>query len=335
MYCSKPWTDLELGPDWAATCCRAWLSPEAYLHHSDQNDLWRIWNAEPLQRLRDAVAGDNERYCRKCPWLLSRTRPTDELGSADAVMSRGPKSLADCVDRTCNLHCWSCRRQAEDTPADHVQRARKLSCALAEFGPTLELFSTNQVGDPFASRVSRAALRSPSLGISPAKLRICTNGLLMPATWPDLPEQVRERLYAVHISIDAANPETYELLRRGATWEGLLAALNFLAMLRHTGQPEILLYQFVVQSRNFREMPAFMDLARHGRATGVVFTHLRRWALSRAEFVQRSLANPDHPDAAAFEGVLKHPNLLDPLVQWRHLHPAVAQSIWQEGSSRP
>ena len=335
MFCSKPWTDVELGPDWASTCCRAWLSPEAYLHDSDEQDPWRIWNSEPLVRLRTAVRNDDRQYCSRCPWLLSNTTPQDDRWrTVDSVLPIGPKNLADCVDRTCNLHCWSCRR-GPVTTAPHEREALTLRLvnAVTEFGPWLELYSTTQVGDPFASPVSRQLLRSVWLAESHAKIRICTNGLLMPVCWPMVPEKTRQRLHAVHLSVDAASAETYEELRRGGNWDALIAAMNYLAMLRQTGRPEVLLYQFVVQDRNFREMPTFVALAKAARASKVVFTHLRRFHLTREEFAAHSLANPDHPDRPAFEDMVDiDADLNDPIVDRRHLEPAVAESIWAAGS---
>ncbi len=334
-FCVKPWTDLELGHTRHATCCPAWLDDSALVRDCTEQDPWRIWHAEPLQRLRRAVAAGDASLCRKCPWLLSGTTPQDELPSLDAAPDHGPRVLADLVDRGCNLHCWSCRVQPAPRPADWLERAGKLTRAIAEFSPGLTLYSTNQVGDPFASPVSRYALRSPWLAHSRAELRICTNGLLMPTVWPTVPQATRDRLLAVHLSVDAATAETYERLRRGGSWDALLAAADWLAMLRQTGRPKILLYQFVCQGANWREMAAFVDLARHARATRVVFTHLRRFHLDKGEWAERALSNPDHPDRAAFEDLLTTPALTDPLVDRRHLHPDVAGEVWRAGSSRP
>lgn len=334
-FCTKPWMDLELGDTRHATCCPAWLDKSAFLRDCRECDPWKIWHAEPFQRLRRTVAAGDTSLCRKCPWLLSGTTPRDQLPGTGPAPTYGPRVLADLVDRTCNLHCRSCRQHPVARPDDWRERAGKLIGALERFAPGLEMFSTNQVGDPFASPVSRAALRCVTLRDCPAELRICTNGLLMPHVWPTIPEQTRARLLAVHLSIDAASGETYELLRRGAHWDVLVDAIGWLAMLRESGRPKILLYQFVIQTENWREMPAFVDLARHGRATRVIFTHLRRFGQSKEDWSARTLANPDHPDAADIDKMLAFdPILQDPIVERRHLHPDNRAEVWRAGSSR-
>ena len=107
------------------------------------------------------------------------------------------------------------------------------------------------------------------------------------------------------------------------------------AMLRETGRPDVLLYQFILQSDNWREAPAFVDLARHGRASQVVFTHLRRFWMPKEMWGSRTMANPDHPDRAEFDAMIQHhPALRDPIVERRHLHPDVMREVWETGSTR-
>jgi len=334
-YCSKPWTDLELDARGARTCCSAWLDRAAYVHDSDEADPWKLWNAEPIQRLRRAVAAGDRSLCRGCAWLRSGTQPQLDVADPRPVVEHGPKVLADCVDRTCNLHCSSCRKQPIGPPKNWRDLATRLEMAIGAFGATLETYSTSQIGDPFASPVSHRALRSHWLTWSPCKLMICTNALLMPIVWPRLPPQVRDRLQRVHVSIDAADGDTYELLRRGGNWDQLTQALNWLAMLRETGQPEVLQYQFILQADNWRQAPMFIELAKHARASCVVFTHLRRNWMPKDVWAAKTMASPDHPDRAEFDAMIDGPALRDPIVDRRHLHPDVMRQVWEAGNARP
>jgi len=63
------------------------------------------------------------------------------------------------------------------------------------------------------------------------------------------------------LSIDAARKATYEINRRGATWERLLENLEFISQLRKEGQLRFVQMNMVVQRNNWRQVGQFIQMA--------------------------------------------------------------------------
>ena len=63
------------------------------------------------------------------------------------------------------------------------------------------------------------------------------------------------------VSVDAARQDTYEVVRRGGSFDRLCRNLDFLGGLRAERRIDLLRLDFVVQALNFREMPEFVEWA--------------------------------------------------------------------------
>ena len=125
---------------------------------------------------------------------------------------------------------------------------------------------------------------------------------------------------SVWVSIDAARPETYAIVRRGGSFGKLLQNFEFLGALRREGHVRHLRLDFVVQARNFREMSDAVDIARAFGFDRIHFQMIRNWGtFTVAEFDRRFIGSPDHPDYGEFLEVLRHPNLAWAGVDWSNV----------------
>ena len=137
-----------------------------------------------------------------------------------------------------------------------------------------------------------------------------------------------DRIYRVKMSIDAATPATYETLRRGAKWSDLVRGLDLVRTLRESGRLAEFEATFVTRATNFRDVPAFVDLAIDHGATHVQFILLRQWPhIADDEFQRENLAHPDHPLRAEFEAILQDERLDHPHVHADNLKPALQTVI--------
>jgi hypothetical protein len=83
-----------------------------------------------------------------------------------------------------------------------------------------------------------------------------------------------------------------------------------------------LVLAYVVSSLNYREMPAFIALAKRFHVEQIIFTIVRNWDhLTRTEFAQMNIASPDHADHADFLQTLNAPELADPIVNLGSVKP--------------
>jgi len=97
----------------------------------------------------------------------------------------------------------------------------------------------------------------------------------------------------------------------------------------------VLLIRFVVSALNFREMPAFVDLAKRFHAH-VDFHFLKNHGtFSPTEFKKLNISNPAHPHYAEFLKILEAEQLRDPCVDWgnlAHLRPRSPSSTPEAGA---
>jgi len=327
-FCARPFRNLEIAESGEAyLCCQGWLP-------TGIGNMWHqsvssIWNGERAQAIRRSILDDSFRHCSACPLLSTVSgcvRYADEVEDPDErsilargeVSSEGPFHVNLAYDRTCNLSCPSCRTGLVVASGGHFDALEELQRRLLEGDllERIELLNVTGSGDPFASRLYRGLLRS----IDPARypglrLRLHTNGLLFTAdSWSDL-GPVRARVQEVELSIDAASAATYELNRRGGNWMTLTTNLDFIASLRRDGPVGALQFSFVVQANNWREMPAFVEMAMQYRVDRVFFSALRNWnTFGPQEYAQRAVHLPAHPQHAAFIASLTDPRLQRPEV---------------------
>ncbi|NIQ96741.1 MAG: radical SAM protein [Desulfuromonadales bacterium] len=277
-----------------------------------QEPIDAIWNAPVAIEIRKTILNGSHHRCNasRCPFLAGG-RPFPPAGDAEveaalrqglSSLPYGPKTLNLCFDGGCNLACRSCR----DSSGQHVATERRRAEAIAEkvaadlASSTVEM-RLSGYGDPFASPVYSDLLRTVGPETFPAlrRLHLHTNGLLWsPGRWQQL-DNLHPYLKSAEISVDAADGETFAENRGGASFDRLLDNLEHIAAL-----PIRRTLSFVVQANNFRQMPAFVDLA--GRFDAVAyFSQLVNWGtFSAAEFRKRAVHRPEHPRHAEFRRIL-------------------------------
>lgn len=333
LICSHPFEWCEIREDSRVfLCCPSWLKMP--IGNLLQQPLAEIWNGTEARRIRTSVLDGSLQYCnpRRCPRRAGGSPPVQALNAvtdaevAAALRGRrtrlpyGPKKLNLCYDRSCNLSCPSCRRQPlrPDGAAQELVQSitRKLRQEAANSAEVLILSGS---GDPFASPAYRELLQSVNAVAFPRlrRIELHSNGQLWtPELWRSL-AVIHPYVRAAEISVDAASAATYRQ-NRGADFERLLENLAFIASL-----PLAVKLSCVVQANNFRELPAFAALAAaHG--CSAYCSQLVNWGtFSRAEFAERAVHLPGHPEHEVFRGVLRELALL-PQVDLGNLRPLLA-----------
>jgi MoaA/NifB/PqqE/SkfB family radical SAM enzyme len=332
--------------------CAAWLPFVAgNVVEADSPDA--VWNSEQAQEIRQSVLDGDYSYCSRtlCPSIVNNTLPRSEqvmvprlrriIERRQTILEDGPRLIALGHDSSCNLACPSCRVgivMADNPQNERLDRARDRVI--------LPLLRDRQVGlhltawgDPFASRHYRSilqALRGPEF--DGVKLYLLTNGLgLTPQVWAAMPH-LAGKIVELRVSVDAATKETYENVRRPGRWDvirenlrmigemskaGTFGRNHFTGRVQSVGGDLLLdaedlfsfVLGFVVQSANFREMPAFVRLAEEVEADGVVFQKYYSFGHEGAAvFSAKNVASPAHPEHQQLRAILMDPTMQSPRV---------------------
>jgi pyruvate-formate lyase-activating enzyme len=319
-FCQMPFSFAEIhqGGD-VFFCCPTWTGFRS-IGNVFRDSSADLWNSLEAQEIRTGILDGSFRGCdcAVCPEIVSGNLPrrTKEHDAYAPTLSKGPKKVKLCHDDTCNLSCPSCRTHMI---VANRERQAELDRMLNEFiVPFLADTSTLWLsgdGDPFASKHYRDILRATAQSNPGMRINLHTNAVLCDErAWDDC--SLHGRVDEVDVSIDAARPETYAIVRRGGNFERLLKNLEFLGRLRQDGMIKRFEIAFVVQERNFREMPEFVKLGQRLHVDCVGFSVIQHWsrAMDDEEFAMAQVSRPDHPQYREFLSVLDDPILSEPIV---------------------
>ncbi len=322
--CLKPFQNLEAtNRGHLHVCCPDWLpTPIGEMN----SDLLQQWDGPAARRIRESVLDGSYKFCSRqhCSDIANRRLPhrdhpkvKETLAGFSGANIPAPIRVQLSHDRSCNLSCPSCRK--ERIVADKAEQDRLDAIFERSALPLLrraQIVYITGSGDPFASNHFRRVIkRLNRQDFGHLRFDLHTNGQLFDErAWRDL--DLTGRVRNVEISIDAAEPETYAIVRRGGTFQNLRKNLAFIAGLRRTGEIRSLRFSMVVQTRNFTEMPAFVRLGEEFAADYVYFQMIRNWGtFSDAEFKEEYIGDPAHPRNKEMIAILEAPEMSRPIAR--------------------
>jgi MoaA/NifB/PqqE/SkfB family radical SAM enzyme len=221
-------------------------------------------------------------------------------------------------DMTCNLTCPSCRKTVFKVNSSQIQQQLKLGQILKN---NLFSNSNNQTiflhvstsGEVFASPLLLEFISSIEPEKFPnLKLWIQSNGLLAPKFWHKL-GAMADRVDNITVTVDAAQKNTYEKLRRGGKWKDLLDSLEWLRNKKNENGMSLNL-RMIVQRDNIDQMMEFYELGQKYSAKQIDYAKIINWGTySESEFKEIDVFDIDHPDRDAalkkLEQIKKLPNI--------------------------
>jgi len=341
FFCELPFSYAEIHPTGKVYLCCPRYSGERPIGNVFADAPEAIWNSYRAQAIRAGIHDASFRLCHhtECPALAGRDLDSrqhllesPEMGSILAAkttaLPKGPRTVKLCHDESCNLSCPSCRRHMIVAgKARQAKLDRMVNDFIVPFLKDTRLLVLSGDGDPFASKHYRDVLKATKRNLPAMRIGLHTNGVLCDErAWADC--QLEGRVDTVEVSIDAADPGTYAIVRRGGDFARLLRNLDFLAKRRAAGAIREFQLSFVVQAANFREMPAFVAMGKRLGVDRVRFALIRHWwrGMLPTKFPRARVWGESHPDHDAFLAVLRDPLIVDPVVWAGDLGPAIAEA---------
>ena len=338
-FCPSPFEHFELNADGQVfQCCPSWLPISAGNFRGSSGE--EVWNSKQAQSVRASILDGSFSNCQKtlCPRIQAGSLPTiaeARENPAYRAIIDGKKIIIDgiplfinmCNDPSCNLSCPSCRLEkishVRGEGYDHVKELQDKLVATYLSEPSEQAFtlSITGSGDPFGSRVFREFLCDfDGANFPNMKINLQSNGVLFtPKQWERL-HKLHGKIHAVIVSFDAATEPTYNITRRGGRWSLLLSNMEMIGKLRRDGHIKYLRLDYVVQDVNFREMEAFVELAKSFSADRAYFGRAVQWgAWTAEEFRQKCVWEWTHDDYAEFMEMISRPVFADPFVDLGNL----------------
>jgi len=275
--------------------CDGWL-PIPVGKVTDFDSIEAVFAASSSKMLQQDI--DDKKYS----WCA-----VDYCGIRDGNVVQTQFELAINIDESCNLQCASCRRG----PIMHTKGSEfdfKLRCIeriiswLDKFDKPIRIVTSGN-GDVLASHIMRPLLQKWKYKQSQT-FTFFTNGLLLRKQLENLP--VLPAIKEFSISIDAGSQTVYEDVRRPGKWSVLLNNLEFL---REQKLNHLINFKFIVQRRNYQDLPNLVKLVEQFNCKASVselqdwgtWAHFRTdnddaWTQANGIYSDHDVLHPNHPE---------------------------------------
>lgn len=310
QYCYHPFNTITIdgNGDVFPCICQAWLpiSLGKIWEFDSLDDIVKTAKAREIQR---TILDGSYRYCDNniCGIIAA--------GDLSGRIDHKPDTINwinFAIDSSCNLTCPSCRKdfifisegplfEQRMSMVDHIVK-------LIENHDHFLKFSVSGDGDPFASLIYRELLSKLNVADKDVEIEIITNGVLAKAHWFKM-KGIHSKVVRFKISFDAATEDTYNIVRRGGEWNKLLASAEYMAKWKAKYYSNMALTgNFVVQTSNYKEMPAYVELLDSLGFDEILFQAIHDWGTFN-DYPSHAVWRKDHPNYLDFLNYLNHPSL--------------------------
>jgi hypothetical protein len=344
-FCSMPFEYLSTVPqnrlgNPEIFACACMLTMPYPVSKGTSSTVAEVWNGPVIQELRRSVLDGDYKYCSRmnCGFLVSGRLPKKSevndpvfrkvIDENLTVVDHAPRHVLLAHDASCNLACPSCRSELVNAKKEARDRmdefADRVLIPLIGNASSPVMMDICGDGDPFGSKHYRRLIYSLNPVDHPhVKLRLITNGMLLtPKEWEQLGQR-QKMILSISVSIDAATAATYEDVRRPGKWDVLVQNMEHLGrVLKFQPHKFYFALNFVVQKKNYREMPGFVRLGKSWNANRTLFQRvLNLGAYEGGDYLDHDVTDTRHPEHQNFRKVLTDPILQDPIVDMYTLSP--------------
>ncbi len=315
LICAEPFEKIETDYDGSVYFCCAHHSsskttPENSfsLGNIFENSFEEIWNSNKAIEIRTKILNNDYSLCTNC---VRKQNPTvffkEKSSDLKPVLEKYPIEVRLSHDEECNVNCIFCRERIQRNSEDKVKKYDELIDSL--FIPLLkdaQFINPNISGDVFASKHSRKLVKSIADRYPNIKFEILTNGVLAtPNMLKELNLLAGGKIRNLVISIHAVTKETYNKIVRSGNFDMLMQNIEYITKLKNEGIIGSTTFNFVVNSYNYTEMPAFARFAMEHNAYAS-FWEIRNYNQELADsYKELAIHLPEHPEHKKLLEVLK------------------------------
>lgn len=333
-YCSRPFHYLYLDNSYGDVYFCPWMeSKKSKIGNILEQTLDEIWQGEVAENLRNSFRENCFSFCRAqaCPCLQNNDLPevadVEEFKRLSLPLER-PTAINIAYDSICNQYCETCRKEPFVPRGDYKERIVKIQERIAPYFDNAHYISMSGHGDPFASPYIMDVLANMRPVNKELMLVLETNGVFFDEAHWERIKHLGEVNFIIAMTINSFDEFTYNHISRGGNYKKLMHNLEFIKNLKQQGSIKEYTNALVIQDRNFREIPSFVERSLNEFGFDRVYLKpVYQWGKMEPEvYWFKDVLNPKHPYHTEYLEILKHPILNDPRVYnfgGHSEHPAV------------
>lgn len=324
-FCSMPFVHMYVGCDNGNVTPCHWMWPD----QCQVGYLWRdggpgdcltdIINSPKMKELRDSILDGSFRFCRfdACPHM--QRNEFEDLSKEEIekiTNTEYPEFINLAYDFVCNQSCPSCRSEVYVPPEDYSEKMKTIEDQIMPYVTKARKISASGMGDPMASPYMMSVLENLHPVRDDFELILETNGVFFDEEHWKRISHLSKYYFEVTVTVNSFSEEIYNNISRGGNLKKLLKNLEFIRSLREKGEINRVNCAFVIQDRNFRELPSgCCRCLDEYKADCVLLRPIYQWGrFSEEEYWFKDVLNPLHPYHEEYLEILKDPVLNDPRV---------------------
>ncbi len=269
-------------------CCVPFVIGE--MGNVEVNTIDEIWNGIVHKLMCLATNNRTYSFCNPnmCPIFIDRVNNAQfDLNRQYLQMESKPRNLLVNFEDSCNLRCESCRNEFKVASGAELEKNFKYADMLVEeVLPNVEFLIMAGTGEVFVGKGYERIYTSEAMR-NIKWIRLLTNGMLFnERNWEKI-SAGKTAKFILTVSIDAATKTTYEEIRRGGNFDVLKKNMEFASRLRKEGKLSYFRLNFVVQRKNYLEMPLFVQWGLDLGVDEVFFTKILNYGTyTQEEFIE-------------------------------------------------
>ena len=306
LICMAPFSEVEIDEDGNVNCCCMQYTNSYFFGNIFEQSFDEVWNGQKAKEFRQDIIDGKYTHCNREICSFGRLKPVTKTPSLEAPY---PKYVTIAYDRTCNLMCTTCRdeilRNSKFSEKELNENIEKYYLPVCKNAEELVL---NSIGECLISKHSRTLIKKSAEKYPDLKFNIMTNGIACnELVLKNL--GLYDRLSTVQVSVHAATKETYDKIARTGNFDCVMKNLHWLSEQKKKGEIEFVIINFVVHSINYKEMPAFVQLAKDLDIIAS-FWELQKWSGNTEmlkNYEEYAVFERQHPKFNDLLEVLKNP----------------------------
>ncbi len=296
-------------------CPDCLMSPKAEIGNLNKKPFWMIWNSANARKIRKEIINGKYNYCSPFQCFCKSNyniRLTPCNVKYSPFQFKYPKMVCIGADWECNASCIMCRgeicRLSKEELETFNKKINKLYIPILKHADSLTVSTT---GDPFASRNTRLLIKTAAQKYPKLKFNLITNGILCDKFNCD-ELLITDRLYYVMVSIHGSNEETYNKVVKNGNFKKVLENIKWLNELKKQNKIKGLYFAFVVNSKNYDNIPDFIEFAKENNGVALFWNCIDWGGNLNHSDEPLNIVNPENPKFNNLVEILKNTELETP-----------------------
>ncbi len=309
MFCNQPFNRIEIyGDGNVYNCCPPFIKNYC-IGNIFKTPFNEIWNGDKVKYLRKKILEQDYSLCSDI--CNQKDNNENNILNYTETVEKYPEEISISSDSRCNVMCKICRDENFYTEYSKENLETEINNIWLPIFKDTKLLRFGCSGEPFSSYKETMIIKKTAEKYPDIKFHFHTNGIL--ADEKLLKHlQVFDKIDTMTVSLHSAYFWTYNKIVRGGNWKRVKSNLKLYSKMKSENIIKNFRLIFCVYSENYKDMPAFVKLAKKYNAIAEF------WALRLVEnthigkhFDEYSVLNPNHKEYNKFVRLINQPLFKD------------------------